>query len=60
MGWLLAIALNLVSTGRFLDVAARDVVMAAGAFALARLASRVEVARAAAVPSAASPASAHA
>jgi uncharacterized membrane protein YphA (DoxX/SURF4 family) len=60
MGWLLAVALNLVSTGRFLDVAARDVVMAAGAFALARLASRVEVARSAAVESTASPADAHA
>lgn len=45
MGWLLAIALNLVSTGHFLDVAARDVVMAAGAFALARLAQVVEVVR---------------
>jgi uncharacterized membrane protein YphA (DoxX/SURF4 family) len=42
MGWLLAIALNLVSTGHFLDVAARDVAMAAGAFALARLAPLVE------------------
>jgi uncharacterized membrane protein YphA (DoxX/SURF4 family) len=60
MGWLLAIALNLVSSGRFLDVAARDVVMAAGAFALARLAARVEVARAADVRSTASPAGAHA
>jgi uncharacterized membrane protein YphA (DoxX/SURF4 family) len=47
MGWLLAIALNLVSTGHFLDVAARDVVMAASAFALARLAQGIEAARAA-------------
>jgi uncharacterized membrane protein YphA (DoxX/SURF4 family) len=37
-GWLLAIALNLLSSGRFLDVAARDVALAAAAFALARLA----------------------
>ena len=35
--WLIAIALNLLTTGRFFDVAARDVVMAAGAFTLARL-----------------------
>jgi uncharacterized membrane protein YphA (DoxX/SURF4 family) len=38
MAWLAAIALNLVSTGHFLDVAARDAVMATAAFALARLA----------------------
>jgi uncharacterized membrane protein YphA (DoxX/SURF4 family) len=37
-GWLVAIALNLLTTGRFLDVAARDVALAAAAFALARLA----------------------
>lgn len=37
-GWLLAIALNLLSSGRFLDVAARDVALAVSAFALARLA----------------------
>ncbi len=36
--WLAAIALNLVSTGHFLDVAARDAVMAVAAFSLARLA----------------------
>jgi uncharacterized membrane protein YphA (DoxX/SURF4 family) len=42
MGWLLAIALNLVSTGHFLDIAARDVAMAAAAFALAQLATLVE------------------
>lgn len=37
--WLAAIALNLLSSGRFLDVAARDVVMACAAAALARLAA---------------------
>ncbi len=37
-GWLLAIALNLLATGRFLDIAARDVALAVSAFALARLA----------------------
>jgi uncharacterized membrane protein YphA (DoxX/SURF4 family) len=35
--WLVAIALNLLSTGQFLDVAVRDLVMAVGAFALAKL-----------------------
>lgn len=37
MAWLVAIALNLVSTGMFLDLAVRDVEIAIGAFALARL-----------------------
>lgn len=36
-GWLVAIALNLLSGGMFLDVAARDLVMATGACTLARL-----------------------
>jgi len=35
--WLLAIAINLVSTGMFLDVAVRDLEMAVAAFVLARL-----------------------
>ncbi len=35
--WLVAIAINLVSMGAFFDVAARDLGMAVGAFALARL-----------------------
>lgn len=48
--WLALIALTLVSSGRHLDVAVRDLVMACGAFVLARLtgvradASRVRVA----------------
>jgi uncharacterized membrane protein YphA (DoxX/SURF4 family) len=46
MGWLVAIALNLVTTGHYLDVAARDLVMAAGAYALARLAPAHEPAHA--------------
>lgn len=37
-GWLTAIALNLLSTGHFFDVAVRDLVMATGAWSLARLA----------------------
>lgn len=35
--WLLLIALNLLTTGHYFDVAVRDVVMAVGAFVLARL-----------------------
>ena len=35
--WLLGIAVNLVTTGRYFDVAVRDVAMAAAAFTLARL-----------------------
>jgi uncharacterized membrane protein YphA (DoxX/SURF4 family) len=35
--WLSLIALNLISSGHYLDVAVRDLVMATGAFTLARL-----------------------
>ena len=35
--WLTLIALSLLTTGRFFDVAVRDLVMACGAFTLARL-----------------------
>lgn len=35
--WLAGIALSLISTGAYLDVAVRDLVMAVGAFALAKL-----------------------
>lgn len=38
MGWLAAIAVDLLAGGRFLDVAARDAALAVAAFALARLA----------------------
>ena len=37
MVWLLGIGLNLVLTGRFLDIAVRDVAMAVAAYTLARL-----------------------
>lgn len=37
MGWLLAIAVNLVTTGMFYDLAIRDVEIAIAAYALARL-----------------------
>jgi hypothetical protein len=36
--WLSGIAINLLTTGHYFDVAVRDVVMAIAAFALARLA----------------------
>jgi uncharacterized membrane protein YphA (DoxX/SURF4 family) len=36
-GWLTAIALSLLTTGQYFDVAVRDLVMACGAFVLARL-----------------------
>jgi uncharacterized membrane protein YphA (DoxX/SURF4 family) len=37
MAWLLAIAVNLVTTGSFYDLAVRDVEIAVAAFTLARL-----------------------
>lgn len=37
-GWLVAIALTLVFSGTYIDVAVRDIVMAVGAFSLAKLA----------------------
>ena len=37
MLWLIAIAINLVATGMFYDIAVRDVELSLGAFALARL-----------------------
>jgi uncharacterized membrane protein YphA (DoxX/SURF4 family) len=48
--WLAGIALNLLTTGKFFDVAARDAALAVAAYALARLAplhERVTVRRAA-------------
>ncbi|HEX9401691.1 MAG TPA: DoxX family membrane protein [Anaeromyxobacter sp.] len=44
--WLLAVAVNLLTTGRYLDVAARDVALAVSAFALAQLAPAHEPAAA--------------
>lgn len=35
--WLTLIAISLLTTGRYFDVAVRDLVMAAGAFTLARI-----------------------
>lgn len=37
MAWLCGIAINLVTQGRFFDIAVRDLVIATGAFALAKL-----------------------
>lgn len=37
MAWLVAIALTLIAGGHYFDVAVRDLVMAVGAFALAKL-----------------------
>lgn len=37
MGWLLLIALTLLSSSHYFDVAVRDIVMAIGAYSLARL-----------------------
>ncbi len=37
MGWLLLIAVTLIAGGHYFDVAVRDIVMAIGAYSLARL-----------------------
>jgi uncharacterized membrane protein YphA (DoxX/SURF4 family) len=52
MLWLVAIAINLVTTGMFFDLAVRDVEIAIGAYTLARL---TEVREAAGVRASASP-----
>ncbi|MCQ6958372.1 hypothetical protein [Mucilaginibacter aquariorum] len=41
--WLLLIALTLLSSGSYLDVAVRDIVMAIGAYSLARLSARKQL-----------------
>ncbi len=48
-GWLTVIALNLVTTGHYFDVAVRDLGMACGAFVLGRLS---EIRQGEAIPSA--------
>lgn len=40
--WLVLIALNLFSSGNYLDVAVRDIVMAIGAYALAKLTETIK------------------
>lgn len=37
MAWLTLIAINLISSGQFFDIAVRDLVMACGAFTLAKV-----------------------
>ncbi len=46
MGWLVAIAANLASTGMFYDLAVRDLEIALAAYSLARLSEARELARA--------------
>lgn len=41
MAWLIAIALNLIIGGQYYDVAVRDLVMAVGAFSLAKLSAGI-------------------
>ena len=50
MVWLLLIAVNLVTTGHFFDIAVRDVVMAIAAYALTRLTEAQEASLIAAMP----------
>lgn len=40
--WLLCIALSLITSGHFLDIAVRDLVMSAGAFTLGRISLLIE------------------
>src|SRR5215831_11599394 len=39
MAWLICIALNLITSARYFDVAVRDLVMSVGAYSLARIAT---------------------
>jgi hypothetical protein len=41
MAWLICIALTLIASGKYLDVAVRDLVMSIGAMSLARLSKAV-------------------
>src|SRR5262245_21100384 len=50
MVWLVLIAVNLVTTGHFLDIAVRDVEMAIAAYTLARLTEAHEASLVGAVP----------
>jgi hypothetical protein len=42
MAWLICIALTLIASGKYLDVAVRDLVMSIGAMSLARLSKVVK------------------
>ena len=48
MAWLAAIAITLISGGKYFDVAVRDLVMAIGAFCLAKLSAVYNTSKAAA------------
>ena len=50
--WLVGIALNLLTTGQYFDIAVRDLVMACAAFSLAKLSEAREPERVATVQSA--------
>jgi uncharacterized membrane protein YphA (DoxX/SURF4 family) len=58
MVWLLLIAVNLITTGNFFDLAVRDVEIAIGAYALARL-TEVREEAASGAPAHLQPANAH-
>ena len=59
--WLVCIALNLLTTGQYFDVAVRDIAMAVSAFCLARLSEAREQATAPSTqPAKARPVAAHA
>lgn len=42
MAWLIAIAINLISSGAYFDIAVRDLVMSIGAYSLAHLSAVTE------------------
>jgi uncharacterized membrane protein YphA (DoxX/SURF4 family) len=41
MAWLIAIALQLIASGRYLDIAVRDLVMSCGAYTLGRISQMI-------------------
>ena len=43
--WLVLIALNLLASGKYFDVAVRDIVMAIGAYSLAQISSALKIAK---------------
>jgi uncharacterized membrane protein HdeD (DUF308 family) len=42
MAWLIAIALQLVASGRYFDIAVRDLAMSAGAYTLGRISQMIK------------------
>jgi len=43
--WLVLIALNLLASGKYFDVAVRDIVMAIGAYSLTQISNALKIAR---------------